>query len=1237
MRISRRRCLAAAVCATVVSLGAGESFGQLVAFPGALGFGEDATGGRGGTVEVVSNLNASGTNSFAAAVAVPNSIVVFTVGGYISLGGAELAIAKNVTIEGQTAPGMGIGIMDGEISFSSSSNDIVRDIRVRQGNGTGVDTNKAGIEMDGGANIILDHVSVQFGEFDSMDLTNSTDVTVQNSIISDAIGQQFGIHGQSDTGMTYAYNIFANDHNRNPDIENTGSAQVINNIVYNVQAGLTSGNTGGTREEDVVNNYFITGPSTTSNGDAGFYQVNSSDEMYASGNMEDTNKNGVLDGSALSPSGATIESTPWFASTTTMPTFSAAAAFTYDTTFAGASVSRDQLDTLDISQVDSIGTTGGTTANSDFLYTSPNQSGLSNGGYGTITGGTSPTSSANDGIPDTWATTHGVLTWATLHGTTIANPAFAAVKDPLGYTEVEDYANSLADEFVSQTWTAPSGNWTTAGNWSAAVPGIFQQALIRGTGTADGAVTISSSGNSIEMMSIGGNGLSAGEQVTVSAGGALTVEDTVFLGDQNNGTLNMTGGTVIASNMQLGDTVYDSSGNATNYTGTLNLTGGTLELEQLVLGAGTPGSWTTGGNWTWSGGTLEAASTGLFVNAPATLGAGGAILNTNGATATLTGSLTGSGSFTKNGTGLAVLSGTNGYSGGTIINAGAVEAANSQSVGTQTITINAADGLELTNNDIITNTIIANGGASEVVDVPFNNVSATLAGNISLASQGSDQYRVGVSGTGATLTLTGASTVSSAISLITRGNIIYAQNGSLDVTNNGVEFGRFSATSTLNLTIENNAAITATSVALGGLDSSLDDLTTAVTLLNNATLSAQTGSLNIDNSETASNTTTLTLDGTSNVFAGNIIDTSTASGHASTVNLNGGTINATANDPAAGEFLPALSNATFNVQAGGAIVNNGGFGITIAQPLLGSANDGGFTAQGAGTTTLLGANTYNGRTLVSGGTLVIGASSALPNDNTVINNSALQVNATATAQTVTGSGTLTIGSNAVSGTLHLAQNGGISQQSSLVINPGSALDIGNNVFIINYGSGPDPISSIAGYIQSGFNGGSWNGPGIISVNAQANSASYGIGYADAADPNNPANLSSGQIEIMYTLLGDANLDGKVNGDDFTILATDFNQSVTNGWDEGDFNYDGSVNGADFVLLAENFNQSATQSAVSAADLATLDAFAAANGISLANVPEPVSGGIAVVAGLGMLMRRSRRKSRRSSPTFSFPV
>jgi hypothetical protein len=103
---------------------------------------------------------------------------------------------------------------------------------------------------------------------------------------------------------------------------------------------------------------------------------------------------------------------------------------------------------------------------------------------------------------------------------------------------------------------------------------------------------------------------------------------------------------------------------------------------------------------------------------------------------------------------------------------------------------------------------------------------------------------------------------------------------------------------------------------------------------------------------------------------------------------------------------------------------------------------------------------------------------------------------------------------------------------------------------------------------------------------------------------------------MYTLLGDANLDGKVNGTDFAILATNFNQAV-NGWDQGDFNYDGKANGSDFALMASNFNQGASQAATAA-----LDAFASANGL-MADVPEPASTGLIVMGVLGVLSNRRR--------------
>ena len=165
------------------------------------------------------------------------------------------------------------------------------------------------------------------------------------------------------------------------------------------------------------------------------------------------------------------------------------------------------------------------------------------------------------------------------------------------------------------------------------------------------------------------------------------------------------------------------------------------------------------------------------------------------------------------------------------------------------------------------------------------------------------------------------------------------------------------------------------------------------------------------------------------------------------------------------------------------------------------------------------------------------------------------------------------------GELLLATGSGSSVVTSLSINGGGFIDMTNNKLFIDFGSAADPISTIAGYISTGYDGGSWFGGGITSSAAAAN-GSYGLGYADGAD-GVVAGLSSGQIEIAYTLLGDANLDGKVNGTDFNLMATNFNQAVTDGWDKGDFNYDGKVNGTDFNLMSANFNQSASQAAVSA--------------------------------------------------------
>jgi hypothetical protein len=288
--------------------------------------------------------------------------------------------------------------------------------------------------------------------------------------------------------------------------------------------------------------------------------------------------------------------------------------------------------------------------------------------------------------------------------------------------------------------------------------------------------------------------------------------------------------------------------------------------------------------------------------------------------------------------------------------------------------------------------------------------------------------------------------------------------------------------------------------------------------------------------------------------------------------------------------------------AGSGAINNEGVLFFNA-----TASCGNITGTGATTVASHASLTQSGAAFTQGGGLV--------NDGTVV------IDGSGVVGPISGSGAITLGNGTSANTVQLASGSGASSQDALNISIGSTLDITNNHVIINYGANPDPVAAIRSYLVSGYNGGSWNGPGIDSSTAAANPG-YALGYADGAD-GVVVGLSSGQIEIKYTLLGDADLDGSVTGSDFTALAGNLGKSRV-GWDKGDFLYTGSVTGSDFTALIQNLGKSAIGAdvAIPASDYTAIDAFAAANGL-MADVPEPTSKGIVVIGAMCMLVARGR--------------
>jgi len=183
-------------------------------------------------------------------------------------------------------------------------------------------------------------------------------------------------------------------------------------------------------------------------------------------------------------------------------------------------------------------------------------------------------------------------------------------------------------------------------------------------------------------------------------------------------------------------------------------------------------------------------------------------------------------------------------------------------------------------------------------------------------------------------------------------------------------------------------------------------------------------------------------------------------------------------------------------------------------------------------------------------------------------------------------------------------------------------------------------------LQSGYNGGTWNGAGgITSANATAgyltaagsgSGALYAIGAILNDTTGNFANASgtaltstfagastsAGDVLVKYTYYGDTNLSGTVDGSDYTNIDNGYMNGLT-GWFNGDFNYDGAVNGSDYTLMDNAYNTQGAQlsTLIASPQAVATDQIAFAPGTS---VPEPASLGLIAMGAMGLL-GRARRK------------
>lgn len=262
---------------------------QAPAFPGAEGNGRFVTGGRGGKVVHVTNLNDSGEGSLRSAVSGSDKkIVVFDVGGVIALS-SDLSIGDNTTIEGQTAPSPGITIR--YYTVRPRANNIIRFIRFRRGEERSTNDGADCIWQRDYTGIILDHCSMSWSTDELASFYDNNNFTMQWCMLGEGLnsGHSKGAHSYGGIWggklASFHHNFLGFVQNRVPrfcgarynwqgyknnkeySTYNWKSAVEAENVdfrncvMYNWSTGGCYGGPGG-GHINMVNNYYKAGPAT---------------------------------------------------------------------------------------------------------------------------------------------------------------------------------------------------------------------------------------------------------------------------------------------------------------------------------------------------------------------------------------------------------------------------------------------------------------------------------------------------------------------------------------------------------------------------------------------------------------------------------------------------------------------------------------------------------------------------------------------------------------------------------------------------------------------------------------------------------------------------------------------------------------------------------------------------------------------------------------------------------------